>query len=348
MLATHFHKGGAEKQLGFVARELARNGAEVVHVSIAEQAIPSTFHEPQLRFISLGVRHFRSLSMITSVLGLFWKECPDVVLSCVTPCDFLGYLWSRLMPCKWVMREPNTYDTERKQSRIGLRLWLGLRADTLIANNQGGFEFWKELRSDKATFLVPNLTYLEELRSLARAAIEVDQLTDPYFICVGRLEAQKNFSQAIAGFEKFLEAYPDFQLCIVGAGSEEAKLKNEAVNFGISDRIVFAGYMGNPLPLIAQAEGLILPSRFEGCPNVAMEAAILGVPLVLSGIPANRAIFDDASACFFDLDDPSGTQCAMERCVARGALNLDGLVQTWSAEINGGEYYKLLTKTLAE
>jgi glycosyltransferase involved in cell wall biosynthesis len=66
-----------------------------------------------------------------------------------------------------------------------------------------------------------------------------------------------------------------------------------------------------------RADALISLSRFEGCPNVVLEAMACGCPLVLSDIPAHREILDESSALFADPDDPDGAATALKETLAR-------------------------------
>jgi glycosyltransferase involved in cell wall biosynthesis len=54
-----------------------------------------------------------------------------------------------------------------------------------------------------------------------------------------------------------------------------------------------------------RATVLVSASFFEGSPNVVLEAMAAATPLVLSDVPAHRAIADDSSAVFADPHSPA-------------------------------------------
>jgi glycosyltransferase involved in cell wall biosynthesis len=67
-----------------------------------------------------------------------------------------------------------------------------------------------------------------------------------------------------------------------------------------NDRIVFAGFQDHAALriLYENASLFVLPSYHEGLPIAALEAAIIGIPLILSDIAPHRDI-DLSPACYF-------------------------------------------------
>jgi glycosyltransferase involved in cell wall biosynthesis len=92
----------------------------------------------------------------------------------------------------------------------------------------------------------------------------------------GRLTVQK-------GFDRLIEAVPqlptDSRVTIFGEGADRTKLVERIAAFGLDDRIRLAGYHADLAPHLAGADALIMPSRWEGLPNVALEALALGTPV---------------------------------------------------------------------
>lgn len=107
----------------------------------------------------------------------------------------------------------------------------------------------------------------------------------------GRLTNQK-------GFDRLIEAAPhlpaDSRVTIFGEGPDRTTLADRIAALGLDDRIQLAGYHADLAPHLAGADALIMPSRWEGLPNVALEALALGTPVVATpecglGEVANKA-----------------------------------------------------------
>jgi glycosyltransferase involved in cell wall biosynthesis len=75
---------------------------------------------------------------------------------------------------------------------------------------------------------------------------------------------------------------------LVGTGPEEEKLKTLAMELGVADRIRFLGRFAREDALALVAEGGVFAqiSLFEGHSLALIEAAKLGMPLIVSNVPA--------------------------------------------------------------
>jgi glycosyltransferase involved in cell wall biosynthesis len=106
--------------------------------------------------------------------------------------------------------------------------------------------------------------------------------TPPVILALGRLVHDKGFDLAIAAFAEVARRRPDARLRIGGDGLERAALEQQAAALGIAARVEFLGWIAPDAVsrVIAGATMLVLPSRSEGLPAVALEAAALGRPVV--------------------------------------------------------------------
>ena len=101
-----------------------------------------------------------------------------------------------------------------------------------------------------------------------------------YVLCVGRLEKQKAFHNAIIAFAEISLDFPNLRLKIIGKGSLENNLKSLATECGISDKVDFEGFHIDLIPYYKFARVTILTSLYEGFPNVLVESIALNTPVV--------------------------------------------------------------------
>jgi glycosyltransferase involved in cell wall biosynthesis len=107
-----------------------------------------------------------------------------------------------------------------------------------------------------------------------------------YIVSVGRLVPEKGFHDLIAAFNK---AQLDRKLVIVGDADHKDDY-SESLREQASEAVVFTGFVGHDAlrSLLENASLFVLPSYNEGLPIAALEAAVVGVPILLSDIEPNR------------------------------------------------------------
>lgn len=102
------------------------------------------------------------------------------------------------------------------------------------------------------------------------------------FAAAGRLHRQKGFDRLIAALADGF-AMPeglDWRLDILGEGVERQALCAQIAAAGLSDRIRLCGLVTPPWGTIAAADAFLLPSRWEGLPNVVLEGLASGTPAI--------------------------------------------------------------------
>ena len=111
------------------------------------------------------------------------------------------------------------------------------------------------------------------------------------FVAAGRLVREKGFDRLI---EAFAAVGADDRLHIFGDGPDRAVLEDRARACGVSGRIRFAGFDPAPWPFYAGADAMLVSSRWEGLPNVALEALACGTPVIAT--PESGGIAEVAAA----------------------------------------------------
>jgi glycosyltransferase involved in cell wall biosynthesis len=143
--------------------------------------------------------------------------------------------------------------------------------------------------------VVPNGIDVETVRRLANQPSAVPPAPGRRtVVAAGRLSRAKGFDLLIRahGLLRDADAVPH-RIVILGDGPERGKLVDLAESLEVRDSVVFAGFQANPLPDIASADLLCMPSRYEGFPLVLLEALALGVPVIAS--PSGRDLLDEGA-----------------------------------------------------
>ena len=111
------------------------------------------------------------------------------------------------------------------------------------------------------------------------------------FVAAGRLTHVKGFDRLI---DMVAEGGADDRLCLFGEGPDRAALEARSRALGAADRIRFAGFDPSPWRFYAGADAMLVSSRWEGLPNVALEALACGTPVIAT--PESGGIAEVAAA----------------------------------------------------
>lgn len=109
---------------------------------------------------------------------------------------------------------------------------------------------------------------------------------------------------------------PGLQLVIAGGGPERAPLEAYARE-RLPGRVHFTGVVNDPPAVLAAADVLVIPSRTEGMPAVAIEAGLSGLPVVATDVGAIReVVIDDESGVVVPPGDPDALAQGLKRALA--------------------------------
>ena len=117
----------------------------------------------------------------------------------------------------------------------------------------------------------------------------------PRVLCVGRLFPEKGQSVLLHAFARIIERGVDAELELVGYGPAEDGLKRLSARLGLSDRVIFAGAVGQDA-IAAHYEAasvFCLPSFWEGIPVVLMEALACRRPVIATAVAGVRELVRD-------------------------------------------------------
>jgi glycosyltransferase involved in cell wall biosynthesis len=304
---SSFLAGGAERQLSYLAPELARRGHEV-HIAYLEGGINlARVRNSQAALHQLNHRSPYDPKIFIRLLRCLKEVNPDIVQTWVLSMDVLGGLAALILRKPWVLREPNRALAYPNSFRFRSRFWLGRRATAVAANSRGGESYWRSLRFGGKVQVIPNAVPVEEIDGAAASDLSEFGLASDQKIMVylGRLYSRaKNLESLFYGALPVVKELPVIAL-FCGEGPDRPLLEGLVRNHGVAGKIRLPGVIANPWSLLKRAELLVSVSHYEGCPNVVLEAMACGCPLVVSDIPAHREILDEASALLVNPRDPA-------------------------------------------
>lgn len=162
--------------------------------------------------------------------------------------------------------------------------------------------------------VVPSPVDVAEVQRLA----DVDGLhlgAGKHVCVVGRMSAEKGQKTAIEAMVRVIQRSNEtWTLHLVGDGPDRAALSQYVEDLRLGGKVVLHGFQANPYPLIAAADILLIPSRYEGLPNVALEAMALKTAIIATECsPSLAELLSDERGVIVPVDDPEQMSLAIEQ-----------------------------------
>ena len=195
-------------------------------------------------------------------------------------------------------------------------------ADAFIVNSESAAARIKsEKPSIRHVYVVPNAVIADfESRETVRQRLirELGLRPDAlWLVAVGRLEQLKHFDELLEVAASLQDKQCNFHLILIGGGPEESALIQLSQQLHLEDCVRFTGEIPNAIRLLKGFDIFCMPSILEGLPNVVMEAAAAGLPIVtwqlpfyeelltpgetaLMAAPGDRASFEQAVQAFIN------------------------------------------------
>jgi len=122
-------------------------------------------------------------------------------------------------------------------------------------------------------------------------------------IFVGRMTYQKNLHKLLQIARLAADKKLDIKIAIAGKGEDEAELKELATSLDLNDNVTFLGFQSNPAKMLHDSKCMVLTSRWEGTPMVALEAIALGTPIVSTPVDGMLDLVTDKVNGYLIEDD---------------------------------------------
>ena len=103
-------------------------------------------------------------------------------------------------------------------------------------------------------------------------------------INIGRLVNQKDQITLLKA-AKYLKNKINFRLLILGRGIEENNLKKFIKDNNLKKNVKIKNFIDNPYPILKKSDLFVLSSKYEGLPNVLLEALTLNKFVISSDCP---------------------------------------------------------------
>jgi len=326
--------GGAERNIVWLANYFAENSTDCALVSISGESADAYQLDSRVNRVALSLdtetrSFFHSVAANIDRYRQLRKSIkafqPDIVVSFVTSANVISVFAARSLSIPVIVSERNYPPAMRLRS-----YWKWLRrhtyrlSDVVVSQTELGAQWLRQNTSSKKVLVVPN-PVIHPVISTAPTLLPNDYVNEnvKVLLAVGNASRQKGFDILVHAFGKVSDQFNDWCLVIIGDGTPQA-LKELIADQQLHKKIIVPGRAGNMAAWYSRADVFVLSSRYEGFPNVLLEAMASGVPVVSTDCNTGPADIIDSgvNGLLTPTEDPDAMAAALEKLMSDEILRL--------------------------
>jgi len=277
---------GVEKNFYYLINKLTSNFEKIIIITssqIKKKLFPKKieFLKPNSSYWCTKNRSIKSIICFFLALKLFKKK-NILILSFQS--NIISIILSIIFRCKIIIRL-NTSPEKYINTIIKKKLFYFFYkfSDEIIVNS---FEFKKRLKKilNLKSLVIYNPIGLPK-KIIKKKINFFNQFKNLKIISIGRLTDQKDHLTLIKALDLLKKEGIRFKFYLVGQGSNYHNIYNSIQKYKLTDVVKLAGFKEKAYEYINSADLFILTSKYEGLPNVLLEAQYLGIPIISSDCP---------------------------------------------------------------
>jgi len=293
--------GGAERVLVDMANHWSRTGVHVTLITLA--AADTDVYRADASIDRIGLDVMRespgfiaaarnNLRRCGALRRALRKARPDFVISFTDQINVLTLMATfgmrlRMVVCDRV--DPRHHPLGRAWSLLRRRFYG--RCCAAVVQTEAVGTFVKRLVGHRPVYVIPNAVSPDVLAVNSSSSQQASDGTEHprRLVAMGRLARQKGFDILIDAFASLADRHPNWKLDIFGDGPCHDPLQQQIVRPGLEERIHLPGWTDDRLAEFSRADLFVLSSRYEGFPNVLLDAMACGLPAVSFDCPSGPA-----------------------------------------------------------
>lgn len=321
-----FSLGGAEKKLLELADHFDQDRFHTTICSLGlGNEIASEFEKLKntgIDVVRIPRRTRFDFTHVFKVANFMREQKIDVVMTTLNYADVIGLIAGRLAGVKAAFSWETISAPEWLYKR---RLWPYLFAikfcNRVISVSEATKTWLIEKRKVPAekVEVIPYGVNLEEFNTHDNSNLreELGLGKDiPIVGMVGRLHPQKGHTYLIQAAKLITKKRANVQFVLIGDGKLRSKLESEAEENNLSKNFHFLGFRSDVSQLIQGFNIFVLPSLYEGLPNVVLEAMATAKPVVATPVDGTKeAVVDGETGLLVPQKDPAALAEALLKLI---------------------------------
>jgi glycosyltransferase involved in cell wall biosynthesis len=289
--------GGAERMVVHISRGLDRTRFEVAVVSIWRRLgsdLERLLDDSGVEVVYLGKARGFDCRIYSRLHGILGNYRPDVVHTHLAVLRYAlpSWMWFK-RTSRWLHTVNNLAECEVEPRARWIQRYAFERGVLPIAvSREVALSMRRLYGIDRCQVIwncIPtNLYGCPRISREQWRAKEGFASDDVLFVCVARLDLQKNHALLLEAFGQGPARNGRARLVLVGAGPLRQQLEERAQKLGLTNQIRFLGVREDIPDVLAAMDAFVLSSEYEGSPLSLVEAMAAGLPIVSTtagGVP---------------------------------------------------------------
>ena len=323
-------RSGAEKQMVLLAEGLPRDRFRVEVAALTRLGpLEADLIHAGIPVTAIGKRHKVDPLALERLTRFLRRKRFDVVQTWIYAADTYGRVAAHRAGVPVVVTAEMAVDLWKGRSERAVDRFLARWTDRIVGNSQAVSDFYRDtvgIPAAKLAVIPSGIADDEPPPEVDPAAVrrELGLPADcPLALFVGRLAEQKGVADLLSALDLLRHVRPDLRTLIVGDGPLRERLEATARAYELVEprRAYFLGHRNDVPRLLASCDLLVLPSLYEGMPNVVLEAMRFRKPVVATAAPGTtEVVVDNATGLLVPLRKPPALARAIRQIVDDPAL----------------------------
>lgn len=285
LVINSLNKGGASKILSWLANQLQKDFTNI-NIIVFDDSINQHFIDENIKIFNLSmynkIRLLWRLDLIRLLRDKILDISPDLVISFVSDVNVTLALALSKTHIPFIIAERgNPYNlnffwkllTKVYYRKATFRVYQTLKVSS-----------YYEGRDTSKSDVIIN-PYLNERKINSYN----DRNVKNWITSTGRFEKGKRFHILIKAFSRVSKKYPEFQLILLGDGSEKKKYIKLIKKLELENKVLLPGYLNDVENILFKTMIFAFPSKSEGIPNSVIEAMGIGIPVIFSDMKSGAS-----------------------------------------------------------
>ncbi len=275
--------GGTENQIFFLCKYIDRSKFSPFLISLRGGLMREDFESIGIPVIVIGKRFKFDIPAFFRICLNLLKTKPDILQTFMFTSNTWGRIAGLMCRIPVIIASERSTDRWKKKVHFLIDTFLGFFTDVIVCNCSTVKQHYEKKLgyTGRKLIVIPNGVEIESNEKIGKS---MSGNKEKIVLAAGRLSTEKGIEYFIKGARIVLDRMKNVRFIIAGRGQLRNELEKLANDYGIKDYVVFTGYRRDVRTLIAFSDVVVLPSLWEGLPNVLLEAMALKKPVVATDV----------------------------------------------------------------